>query len=292
MEPLDGRVGMRLRLLRCLVGLLLGLAGPASAQPAPCGEPRTVPTHEGSTTRYVYAAPPAAPVGVLVLLPGGSGHVDLDERGCPRALKGNWLVRSLAQFHAAGLATALVDAPSDHQGEDGLAGFRVAEAHAGDLGRVIADLRARVADPQRSVALWLVGTSRGTISAANAAARLAGAAAADGLVLASPVTQGAHARKPWVIQTVFDLPLEAIRMPLLVLGHADDPCVRSPPGQLPRIAERARSHRPQVVTLSGGAGPGRRAGTEACEGRSPHGFLGLEAEVAAGIARFVGGGRF
>ncbi len=31
---------------------------------------------------------------------------------------------------------------------------------------------------------------------------------------------------------------------------------------------------------------------EACEGRSPHGFIGQEAEVAAGIARFVLGGKY
>lgn len=30
----------------------------------------------------------------------------------------------------------------------------------------------------------------------------------------------------------------------------------------------------------------------ACEGRSPHGFLQQEAEVAAGIARFIGGARY
>ncbi len=268
--------------------LALGLTARAAlAQAGACGELVTVETRERSTTRYALAGPPAA-AGVLVLLPGGGGHVDLDERGCARALKGNWLVRSLPLFHAAGFATVLVDAPSDHTGDDGLAGFRIAEAHAQDIGRVIADVRAR-AMTQRPV--WLVGTSRGTISAANAASRLAGAAAPDGLVLSSPVTAGARARKAWVIQSVFDLPLEAVRMPVLVVGHADDSCVRTPATLMERITARTQGTREQVVTVTGG--PGRPApGVDACEGRSPHGFVGQEAEVAAGIARFVGGGRY
>ncbi len=105
-----------------------------------------------------------------MLLVGGGGHLDLDDQGCPRALTGNSLVRSLPHFHGAGFVTALVDAPSDHPGEDGLAGFRSATEHAEDLGKVIADVRART----KAELVWLVGTSRGSISAVNAAARLSG----------------------------------------------------------------------------------------------------------------------
>ncbi len=275
-----------------LLALCLAAATAASAvraQPGACGELITLETHDRTTTRVALAGPPAAPAGVLLLLVGGDGHLDLDERACPRALKGNWLVRALPLFHAAGFMTALLDAPSDHHSADGLAGFRTAEAHAQDIGRVIADLRARLKTAQP---VWLVGTSRGTISAANAASRLStGAAAPDGVVLSSPVTAGARARKPWVIQSVFDLPLEAVRLPMLVVGHADDSCARTPATLMARIAERTQGTREQVVTVTGG--PGRPApGVDACEGRSPHGFIGQEAEVAAGIARFVGGGRY
>lgn len=207
-----------------LFGALLLLVAPAclaqsaSAPPDRCGEVVAIEAHDGSTVRYAFAPPPrgSTPGGplTLVLLPGGSGHVDLDERGCPRALKGNSLVRSIPLFAAAGFATTLVDAPSDHQGEDGLGGFRIATRHAEDLGKVIADLRARTHG-----AVWLVGTSRGTISAVNAAARLSGPSAPDGLVLTSALMSGGTAKKGWVAQTVFDLPLETIRLPLLVVGQ-------------------------------------------------------------------------
>lgn len=136
-----------------------------------CGEVVIIQTHDRSTMRYAFASPPRAstqdgPI-TLVLLPGGSGHVDLDDKGCPRALKGNSLVRSIPVFGAMGFATALLDAPSDYHGEDGLGGFRIAPQHAQNLGKLIVDLRTRTQG-----AVWLIGTGRGSISAVNAAARL------------------------------------------------------------------------------------------------------------------------
>lgn len=100
---------------------------------------------------------------------------------------------------------------------------------------MIADVRARV-----SGAVWLVGTSRGTLSAANAA------------------------------------------------------CLRSPASAMESVAARIGSTRKQVVTVTGGPGAptGPQAGIEACVSRAPHGFTEQEAEVAAGIARFVRGGLY
>lgn len=272
--------------------LFAATATAQSAGPAVCGDPVTIDTHRSTTTRYSIASPPAAsadgPRIALVLLAGGGGHLDLDDQGCPRALTGNSLVRSVPRFHAAGFATALVDAPSDHTGEDGLGGFRIEPEHAEDLGKVIADTRRRTGG-----AVWLVGTSRGAISAVNAAARLSGASAPDGVVLTSPVTSGrSGGRKSWVAQSVFDLPLDAIRVPVLVVGHAEDKCVRSPPGLLRDVTARTNGVREQVVVVTGGPGRSGGADVDACVGRSPHGFIEQEDQVAAGIARFVRGGEF
>jgi hypothetical protein len=252
----------------------------ASGAALACGEVITLQTHDGTTTRYALSAPPKA-AGTLILLPGGGGHADLDAQGCAQKLKGNSLIRSQPLFHAAGFATALVDAPSDHHDEDGLGGFRARPAHAADLGKVVADVRSRVKG-----AVWVVGTSRGAISAANAAARVKDI---DGVVLTSPVTVGtARGRKAWTAQTVHDNPLEDIAVPLLLVSHAGDGCFRSPPAGAQGIADRYKGPRSQVAVVSGGtAGRG-----DACEGRSPHGFNGLEAEVASGIARFASGGRY
>lgn len=273
--------------------LLWATASPAqtaAGEPAWCDEVVTLSTHDRTTTRYSLAYPQRGPAQAgriaVVLLAGGGGHLDLDENGCARELRGNSLVRSLTHFHDAGFVTALVDAPSDHFGGDGLAGFRIEAEHAADLGKVIADVRARTSAP-----VWVIGTSRGTISAANAAARLAGTSAPDGVVLTSALTSGrVGGRKAWVANTVFDLPLEAVRMPVLVVGHAADQCARTPAHLMGDITARTASAREQVVTVSGG--PGSSRSRDACAGRSPHGYLEQEAEVAAGIARFIRGGQY
>lgn len=284
----------KLRTARGLLALALGacaLAGGAAAQDT-CGELVTIHGHGTSTTTYSIAMPRAsAPEEgrvALVLLPGGPGYMALDANGCARKLQGNSLVRSRELFHKAGFATALVDAPSNHRGEDGLGGFRISSQHADDIGKVIADVRARTKMP-----VWLVGTSRGAISAANAASRLMGPAAPDGLVLTSPVTSGrVGGFKPWAAQTVFSTKLDAIRVPVLVVVHAADTCIRTPPGLAGSIVAKTNGVREQAVVVKGGAGTSKGVSVEACEGRSPHGFLGQEADVAAGIVRFIGGGRY
>jgi hypothetical protein len=284
---------MRRLLLRAALGWLLATTGLALAAER-CGEVVSVESHDRSTLRYAFVPPSvgqaAQPGGAvtLLLLAGGAGHLDLDAQGCARKLKGNSLVRSIPLFTEAGFGTALVDAPSDFHGEDGLGGFRTDARHAQDLGQVIAGLRTRTRGT-----VWVVGTSRGAISAANAAARLAGPAAPDGLVLTSALMAGqAGAKKAWVAQSVFDLPLEDITVPVLVVGHAADTCVRSPPSLMDRIVARTRGPRQQLVTVTGGPARPAPVGLDACEGRSPHGFVEQEAEVAAGIARFVRGGRY
>ena len=274
--------------------MLLGPSLPTNAQTTDgqsedlCGQVVTLATREGADTTYSLAGPSNSADAALILLAGGGGFLDIDTHGCPRRLKGNSLVRTRSLSHRQGLVTAMVDAPSDQQGPDGLGGGRITPEHAEDLGKVIADVRRRTGLP-----VWLVGTSRGTISAVNAAARLTGLHAPDGLVITSPVTSGQKgSRKAWVAQTVFSLDLEAIRLPVLVVAHAADKCIRTPPELAVRITERTNGVREQQVTVTGGHGGNGPADINACKGRSPHGFIGQENDVIAGIARFVRGGRF
>lgn len=276
-----------------LVLILASVMMPIAQAAAPCGQVVTIKTHGSSTTRYAFAMPEPPPASgikaAVLLLPGGGGHLDLDDAGCPRALQGNSLVRKLPLFHAAGFATALVDAPSDHPGEDGLAGFRIRPDHAQDLGKIIADVRAR-----SKTAIWIIGTSRGSISAVNvASAGMTGAAAPDGIVLTSALMSGnPRARKDYVAHSVFDLPLGKITVPALIIGHADDRCERSPAAMMNRLAAALGSTRKQVVTVTGGPGGSGVSGIDACTGRSPHGFIEQEAAVVSGIARFVSGGDY
>jgi hypothetical protein len=100
-------------------------------------------------------------------------------------------------------------------------------------------------------------------------------------------------RKAWVAQTTLGAPLEAIRLPVLVVAHAADSCIRTPPSLAGRITARTNGSREQTVVIKGGTGK-RAAGksVNACKGNSPHGFVGQEAEVAAGMVRFINGGTY
>ena len=96
--------------------------------------------------------------------------------------------------------------------------------------------------------VWLIGTSMGTVSAANGAARLT-AGGPDGLVLTSTVTRQGRER----IETVGDVRLDAIRVPTLVVHHKNDACRATPYADTPASAAR-----PQAGAPEGAAGVRRR----------------------------------
>jgi hypothetical protein len=221
---------------------------------------------------------------VLIMLAGGSGNIALDDTGCPNNLVGNTLIRTLSRFHEQGFATAIVDAPTGTPADDGLGGLRVRKEHAQDLGRIVMDVRARSGAP-----VVIAGSSRGTISAVNAASRLSGASAPDAVVLASPITQGREGGyKAWVAQSVFDLPLQSIEVPVLVMVHELDGCIRTPPSLAPRVVERIGPDHARLLVFSGGHSQGAPPrGLQACSGQAPHGFGGQDRDAVDAISAFV-----
>ncbi|MDA0784945.1 MAG: hypothetical protein O3B37_01530 [Proteobacteria bacterium] len=251
-----------------------------------CGMRVSVDIRDGQTQAYSFgvAADETTALATLVLLPGGGGAVNLDAQGCPRDLTGNTLTRNVSAFRAAGFTTALVDAPTDHQSGDGLGGFRTDSAHADDLGAVIADIRGRSALP-----VYIVGSSRGTISAVNAAANLTGIYAPDGVILFSPITSGrVGGQKAWVAQTVFDASLGNIHQPILVVAHESDACIRTPPEKARDILPRTNGAIEQMVMVTGGPATDTGVtGVKACQGKFPHGFGGQDDLVNKLISEFV-----
>lgn len=91
---------------------------------------------------------------------------------------------------------------------------------------------------------------------------------------------------------MFDLPLETIAVPVLLIGHEADACISLPASQMERVVQRLGELRRQVVVVGGGPGGSGLIAAQACEGRSPHGFLEQEREVAEGMARFMRGGAY
>jgi hypothetical protein len=204
---------------------------------------------------------------VAILFAGGAGQVNL-ERESARVLldRGNFLVRSRRLFAGHGIAAAVMDAPSDQPRgmEDS---FRLGSSHAEDIGRVVAELRRRYPE----LPVYLVGTSRGAVSAASAGMRLG--RSVDGVVLTATVFLASR-RQPGL--SGFDF--SSIPAPLLFVHHVDDGCEYSPYSPAKRLAERY-----PLVSVSGGP----PAQSKPCEAMSAHGFLGREADTVDAIAKWM-----
>jgi hypothetical protein len=231
-----------------------------------------LPTRPGVTQRLLVLQP-ADSRAVLILLTGGDGRTGIAADGNLER-RGNFLVRSRELFVSQGFTVVLPDTPSDRGDLDGF--FRDSAEHFADVGAAVRWAHEKFGQP-----VWLVGTSRGTQSAAAAALALQGAAAPDGLVLTSTVL-ARGARSPVTARPVNEMPLGELAMPVLVVHHAQDPCGVCDPARLPALMAMLPPARSQLITQTGGRSVG-----PACEPRSYHGYNGIEERVAADIAGWI-----
>jgi len=251
-------------------------ASPPVAQPPPPPPVERVvdvPTRPGVTERLLIVAPEGPPKAAVILFAGGHGGLQLTPEGRFGWGAGNFLVRSRRLFAEHGLLAVVIDAPSDRQREPFLQGFRMSREHAADVGAVVAWLRR-----EAQVPVWLVGTSRGTQSAAAVAVELSGGREApDGLVLTSSILRDRSERP------VPDEHLDRLFLPVLVVHHRADGCPACPYGDLPRLERQIRNTpRHQVIAFDGGEDEG-----DPCGAKAHHGYNGIEPEVVEAIARFV-----
>lgn len=273
-----GRLAARARgaALAAAMGLLAGVSpGNAAFLESPVGEVVTLSTRTGVAVRYFAWTPDGPPRAVVLLFIGGHGM--LDSPGRPDrswSNNGNFLTRSREWFRRRGFYVAAIDVPSDQA--RGYGGFRVTAEHAADIGAVVAELRRRAAD----VPVWLIGTSAGTISAANAAAALPPGTIA-GAVLTATVIRGGDPTNEIGGKSVLNTDLGRIRVPVLLVHHRADACAASPHNLLDRV--RNQLARVEILPFEGGDAP--QSGP--CDPRSPHGFWGIEERVVNAIADWI-----
>ena len=235
----------------------------------------TLDTRPGVSQSFLLLESPR-PSANVILFAGGHGALGLKgEIDAPTISWGkhNFLVRTRSDFMQHGFTVAVVDAPSDRQSSDGMFdGFRNSAEHVRDIDAVIAYLRRRNHQP-----VWLVGTSRGTESAAYVMIHSAQTPA--GLVLTSSMTEDNAKGTP-----VVDMQLGRIRQPVLLVSHKDDGCwVTLPSGNETIRKLLIHSMHVEVKYVEGGdepiSGP--------CQARSAHGYLGIEQNVVNEIADFI-----
>lgn len=261
--------------VKTLVAALLFCIGTAAA--AATEEVVTVPTRDGVTVAYLLVREPSAtPKVVVVSFIGGLGVINLAKRSASGPLKFgptvNFLIRARAQFADADFADAIVDAPSDLLPEGMHDEFRLGPQHARDIRAVVADVRKRFPEAR----IFLVGTSRGSISAAALGASLADIV--QGVVLSSTVT---NREKVGPALSGFDF--DTIRTPVLLVHHRQDGCHASPYAGAQRLASRY-----PLVSVDGGDPPQ----TGPCEPLNAHGYSGRDAQVGAAIRAWMMGRDF
>ncbi|HEU4345106.1 MAG TPA: alpha/beta hydrolase [Candidatus Binatia bacterium] len=223
---------------------------------------------------YFLASLPTSPQAIAVLFSGSGGFIRLrQEQEKIKFGNNNFLVRSRGEFIKRGIIAAIVDAPSDQQRGWGMADeFRMSEQHFTDLAAVVADLQRRFA----KIPIFLVGTSRGTISAAALAARF-GPQISGAILTATMFRQtGRKSREPGPGLSRFDF--ATIKVPLLFVHHVNDQCSVTPYADAARLVDKY-----PLISVFGG----RAAESEPCDPFSAHGFYGKESETIEQIVNWM-----
>jgi len=234
----------------------------------------TLATRPGVTQSYFLTSIPKNLQVVALLFSGSGGLIQLrTENGQPKFGQGNFLVRSRAEFVKRGVAAAIIDAPSDQQSGWGMSDeFRLSDLHFSDISAVIDDLSKRFS----GVPVFLIGTSRGTISAAALAARLGSRPA--GAVLTSTMFRQASRKSKEPGPGLSNFDFETIKIPVLFTHHVGDQCEVTPYGDAARLSDKY-----PLITVYGGAPP--QSGP--CDAFSAHGYLGKESETVEQIVNWM-----
>jgi hypothetical protein len=231
------------------------------------GKLTRVDTRPSVQTAVFWEAAPGATATVL-LFPGGEGAFGPMRDGRPGSQ--NFLVRSLPLFLAQGFNVAVIGRPSDSQ--DLQLSDRVSEWHVRDVRGVLDFVKQ-----QSPLPVWLVGTSRGTLSVAAAGVHLHDPAIA-GLVLTSSIV----GYRKWV--NVQQQNLSAIGVPVLVVHHSQDACNACPPSEAASILTGLTAAPVKKLVMVEGGGP---VSGDGCGALHHHGYIGVEKEVVQRMADWM-----
>lgn len=206
----------------------------------------------------------------VLLLSGGKGGMGKIVDGQPSSE--NFLVRSRSYFAENGLNVAVFGLPSDMRTGYVEYSDRLTTEHLQDIRRVVEYLKADTGLP-----VWLVGTSRGTVSATAAAIDF-GKEILGGIVLTASVVSY---KKTGAVPTQ---DIGRIQIPVLVVHHENDSCVICAPHEVPNILKGLKNTPvKKLVMVSGGGNPTG----DPCEALHYHGFIGIEKATIGSIATWI-----
>ena len=245
---------------------------------------QSIETRPGVTLSYLIHTPDTPAKGVLLLFCGSTGEGHFSGSGSDVFLSNNFLARTSPDFVEKGFAIVIVGVPSDHS--SGMNdSFRTSPEHTADIQRLVQVLVEKKLGP-----IYLIGTSRGTLSAAYLATSLKNDRL-KGLVLTSS------------LDTVGTLPLKTVTVPVLIVHHVNDSCQTTTYAAAHSLIDRfVKSPHVDFVAVSGGSagsgsgtvtgkrrGHGMGAEADPCGALSNHGFLGVEVPVVNVITDWLEG---
>ena len=223
---------------------------------------------DGATQNVLFLAPPSTPRAAVVMFPGSDGRIGIGANGSI-AREGNFLIRTRSRWLARDLLFVAVDAA---EGRAGTRGDRVGPANQRAIAEIVRAVHQRTNAP-----IWLLGTSAGAPAALAGAASLP-AGSIGGAVISSPLSMSG------MRDSVFDVALARVTVPVLIQIHHDDRCQFTPPFNATRIkAALAAAPVAEVQEFSGGDTP-RSA---PCEAFAQHGFVGIEDRVIDAAADWI-----
>ena len=204
----------------------------------------------------------------LVVLPGGSAGFGKLVDGAPSSK--NSLVRMQPLFAQAGASTFAMFRPKGMAPDDMSYEYRLTDEHMEELRALIRHIRSKSEAP-----VWLIGTSRGTVSATRAA--LAMPKEIAGIVLTAAVV-----RK--TVGNVSAQPIEQINKPVLMVHHIWDRCPVCPHDEAKALIQRfTGASRAAFISIESGSDPQEGV----CGPLHWPGFPGAEQEVVELVMKWV-----
>jgi hypothetical protein len=215
-----------------------------------------------------------SPTKLAVLLPGGNAVIraQVSENIITHArLSGNFLIRSRRHLVDEDIATLIVDCRTD-LGDECPDAYQASSEREADVYRLVKEVLRRFPSIQD---IWLIGTSRGTVSSGFMAHH--GKDHYAGAIHTATISE--HFKKGAPDQ-MRNLDYSSIKIPQAFIHHKKDPCYLTTYSAIERIAKKFSV---PLITVSGEK---NLSGPE-CHGFTQHGFRGREKVVMKKIRQII-----
>lgn len=232
----------------------------------------------GTTIKFVYTKNDN-PVAHIVAFPGGKGYIGVNDSWLGISFGkydrwGSFTINTRRQLRSLGFSVAIVDTPSDKWKK--MNGFRESEEHGQNIAAIIKHMKK-----DADVPVWLYGHSRGTVAAAGQTINL-GKDVIQGAVLSGSIAAGRQ-----YDTYVEDMPLDRVKVPVLVMSADNDRCVDWTPKESAVVIGKRLVNSPNVkVHYHEGADYHVNPDKE-CRTGSAHSYNGIEEKVTDFVAAFI-----